>query len=163
MRNPSPLSYGIRLPFHYRRLNRNRSVKLVSRCCSSRHLLRSGPFPLRTFNGGCICHLRRIYPLISSIYGTNPSSSLNEVPFLNHVCRREPNIFPSTFPWVSRNATTILRLPGRLYYMKCPVISGVNRFTCLCGNFCSNFMGSIRQPTPYTPASLYSSLCRMTP
>lgn len=149
---------GIRLPIYSRWTNRYSTVQLLTRCSSSRHLLRCGPLPLRSIYGGSIRDLRRVRPLVPSIYGTHPAPHMNKVPLLGHVPRSQPNILPATLPRAGRNATTLLGLPRRIYNVKRPLLSGVHNFASLCSYLPGNSLGGLCRPATDPPASIHPYL-----
>lgn len=163
MRNPSTLGSWICFPLYSRRSYGDRSVELLSRRGYARHLLRSCPLPLCSFNGGSLWYLCRIRSLIPSIYRINPPPSLNQVPLLSNVPRGEPHLLPATLPRPSRNATTVLRLSGRLHHLKRPLFRWINNLSGISRHFPSNPMGSLRGPTPNPSTGFYSDLSGVTP
>jgi hypothetical protein len=51
-----------------------------------------------------------------------------------YICRGKPNILPTTLPRISRNTSTILRLPRCIYHMKYYLINRINYFICKSNN-----------------------------
>lgn len=54
---------------------------------------------------------------------------MSKNPFPHHICRRKPDILPSTFPRPIRHASTILGLSRRLYNMKHSLINRLIHLT----------------------------------
>jgi len=163
MRSASPLSPWVRLPIHGRRPYRDSPIQLVPRRSAPRHILRSRPLPLRSVNGGSIRYLRRLYPLIPLIHRPNTPPSLDEVPLLNYVPRCELNLLPSTLPRPCRNATTILRLPRRIYHLKRPLISRLNHLARLGSHFPGHSLRSLHSSTTHPPPRFPPNISRVTP
>ena len=118
MRNPTSLSPRLHFPIYSWRPNRNCSGQFITGHCSSRHILRSSPLPLRPVYGSCLCHRCSLRSLIPPIYRLYPAPNLNKNPLRSNVRGRKPNLLPPTLPRISRHAATVLRLPRRLYPMK---------------------------------------------
>lgn len=122
MRNSPALSPGLYFPLYRRGPNRYCVSQFLPRHCAARHILCSCTFPLRPFNGGCLCHCSRLCALIPAIFRLHPSLNLNKNPLRSHVPRGQPNILPSTLPRSCWDASTILRLPRRLHSLKYSLI-----------------------------------------
>jgi hypothetical protein len=118
MGRPILMSLRLYFPLHSGRPYWDCPSQLLSRYCPSRHILRCSPLPLRTFYGRCLRHSWRVRALIPPIYRLYPTRDVNKNPLLSDVRRRKRHILPPTLPWTSRNATTVLRLPRRLYPLK---------------------------------------------
>lgn len=118
MRNPSFMSPWLYFPLYGRRTDRDCLSQFLTRHCSTRHILRSRPFPLRPIDRSRIRHCCRIRALIPPIFRLYPPQYLNKNPLWGNVCRSQPNLLPPTLPRPSRHASTVLRLPRRLHPMK---------------------------------------------
>ena len=144
MRNPTSLSPGVYFPIHSRWSNRYRPSQFFSRHCSSRYILCSSPLPLRPVHGSRIRHRRCLCTLIPSILRLHPPQHLNKNPLRYYVRWCKPNLFPTTFPWPSRNATPIFRLPRRLHPVKHSLLYRLTNFTRSCNYVPLYYLRSIR-------------------
>lgn len=135
MRNTSSMSPRIYLPLYCRWINRNCSSQLIIRYCSSRYLLRSSPLPLRPFNRSRICHRSCFRTLIPPLHRIYTSQHMNQNPLRSNVLRCKPHILPTTLPWVSWNASAVLRLSRRLHTMKYHFFHRLSNFPS-----CSNYV-----------------------
>lgn len=129
MRPPNTMSPRIYLPIHHRRTNRNRSSKLLTRHCTTRHLLRSSSLPLRAINRSCLRNSSRIHTLIPIIHRIHSSLNMSQNTLWRNIRRCKPHFLPPTLPRPSRHATTILRLPRRLHTMKHHLLSRIPYLT----------------------------------
>lgn len=118
MRNPPTMGPRLYFPIYRRGSNRDRPSQLIPGHCTSRHILRRSPLPLCSLHRSCICNCRRLRTLIPLILGLHPPQYLNKNSLRGYIHWCELNLFPSTFPWTSRYAPSILRLPRRLYPLK---------------------------------------------
>jgi len=66
--------------------------------------------------------------MIPTIHWTYNKPKMIKSPICCYICRGKSNILPPTLPRVSWYATTILRLPRRIHYMKYHFINRVNNF-----------------------------------
>ncbi len=130
MRNSPTMSPWRYLPLYSWRPNRNRPGQLLPRHRPSRHVLCSSPLPLRPVNRSRICHCCRLCALIPPILRLYPSQHLNKNPLWSNVRRSQPNILPPTLPRLSRNASTVLRLPRRLYPLKHNLFNRLPNLAC---------------------------------
>lgn len=130
MRHPSSMSPRLHLLIYGRRLNRDCSRQLLLRHCSSRHLLRSSPLPLCSFYGSCLCNRCRLRALVPSFLWLYPPHNMNQSPLRCNVRWGKPNLLPTTLPWPSWNASTLFRLPRRLYPLKHGIIYRLPSFSC---------------------------------
>lgn len=118
MISSNTMSSRLHFPIYSRGPHRNCPRQLISRYCTPRHILCSSTLPLRTIYRSCICHYRRVCPLIPTILRLHTQPSLSKNPLPHHICRRKHNILPTTFPRPIWNATTLFRLPRCIYHMK---------------------------------------------
>lgn len=118
MRDPIIMGLGLYFLIHSRWPNRNCPCQLLFRHRPTRHVLCSSPLPLCSVYRSCICYRCCLRPLIPSILRLHPAQYLNKNSLWNHVRWCKLNLLPATFPWFSRNTSTILRLPRRLHPMK---------------------------------------------
>merc|ERR1712071_453230 len=123
MRNPPSMSPRVHFPIHSWGTNRHCSSQFLTRYCSTRHVLCCSTLPLRSFHGGCI---RTLIPPVHRIHS---SRNLNKDSLWNYVHRCKSNFLPTTLPRASRNATTVLRLPRRLYSLKYSILNRIPYFT----------------------------------
>lgn len=128
MRHPPTVSSRVHLPVYSGWLNRYCPCQFLSRHRPSRHLLRRSPLPLRSFDRSSICNCCCLRTLIPIIYRVHPAQYMNQSPLWCHVRRGKPHLFPTTLPWPSWHASSILRLPRRLHPMKHSVL---NRISCI--------------------------------
>ena len=70
-------------------------------------------------------------PLICRAYN---KPKMIKGPIHCYIRRSKFNLFSSTLPWISRHATTILRLPRCIHYMKHHFINRINNLICKCNN-----------------------------
>lgn len=162
MRNSSSMGTRIRLSIYTRGTNWDCLSKLFDRRSPSRYILRSSPLPLCVINGGRICHFCWFLPLIPTIYRIQPPPSLREGSFLHNVRRGQSNILSPTLPRVSRNATTVLRLPGRLYTLKHSFFHRLHHFIgCNASISFSNLRSICLTARMYSPR-VCSRVIRMT-
>lgn len=132
MRYPSTLSLRLYLPIHSGRLNGNCLSQLVSRYCTSRHLLRCSTFPLCIINGSCVRHYRGLRTLIPAFHGLYTTRHLVQNPLCCNICRCQFNILPPTLPRPRRNASPILRLPRRIRPMKHRLLNRLTNLISCC-------------------------------
>jgi len=156
------MSTRVRISIYTRRTNRNRPRKFLNRCCASRHILCSSPLPLCIINGGRICYFCWIFSLISSIHWLQPSPPLRKGSLLSNVRRSQLNIFPTTLPRTSWNATTIFRLPRCLYTLKHRFFYRVYHLAC--GNAAISVpnLRSIRRTTGMYSSRICPCIFRVT-
>jgi len=128
IRNSYALGPRIYFSIHRRRPYRHHTIKRVSRCYTTRHLLRSSSLPLRPQYRSSVCNLRRIYPLIPLIFRCHPTSALGKGTVLPNVYWGQPDFFPPALPRTKRYATPILRLPRRLHKMTRHFINRIGYF-----------------------------------
>lgn len=114
----SGMSFRVCFFVYCRGLNRNCFSKLIFRCSFTRHILRSCSFSLCFKNRGSICPYRGICKLVSVVKGSLNKSLLVKNSVLFNVCRGKSNFFSNAFFRVSRDTTTLLRLPRQLFYLK---------------------------------------------
>ena len=145
MRNPSAMSPWLYFPFHSRRPNRNCSSQLLTRHCPTRHVLCSSPLPLCPVNRSSICDCRRFRALIPPILRLHPPQHLNKNPLRSNVRRGQLNLLPPTLPRTSRNASTILRLPRRLYPLKYSFLYRLTNLPSSCNYVLVHYLRSIRR------------------
>lgn len=147
MRNTSSLSSWVHFPFHSRGLNRNRSGQFLPRYCTSRHLLRSCPLPLRLIYGCSLCYHCWLRSLIPPVFRIHPSQHLNKSTLWHYVPGRKPYLLPPTFPWSSWHASAVLRLPGCVYSLKHSVLYWLNDLPCGRNPIPLHHLRSIRRQT----------------
>ncbi len=147
MRDTSSLSPRLHLPLHSRRLNWHCPSQFVPRYCSSRHILRSSTLPLRPFHGSRVCYCRSLCSLIPAVYRLHPSQHLNKNSLWNYVHRSKPHLLPTTLPWPSWNASTILRLPRRLHTVKHSLLYWVPNLPRGSNHVLIYYLRSIRRQT----------------
>jgi hypothetical protein len=128
------MSTRVCIPIHNRRFNWCSSSQLINWYCTTWYLLRSSTFPLCTINGSSICNYRRLCAVIPVIYRSYYKPKMTKGPIYRYVRRSKPNILPTTLPGISWYATTILRLPRCIYYLKYHFINRVNNFFCKSNN-----------------------------
>lgn len=116
------------ISFHYRRTNWSSISQFIYRYCTTRHLLRSSTFPLRIINRGSFCHYSRFHSMISLIYKINTKSQMIKNSIHHYIFRGKFNILPPTLSWISRDTSTIFRLPRFLHCLKCFIINWLNNF-----------------------------------
>lgn len=153
------LSARLRLPIHFGGINRYRSLKLISRYCPPRHLLRSSPLSLCLKNRGSIRYFRRIQPLLPPIYRTYNTAPMSKSTILNNIHWSKHNILPSTFFRPSRIPPTLLRLPRHLHYMKRNLINRIHSFIYSTSLL---HLYSMRSPSISTAPNLYTTLSYFT-
>lgn len=162
MRHPNALSSRIHLPIHSRRPDWYYPGQLFPRHRSPRHILRSCPLPLRPVYGGRIRNCCRLCPLIPSIYRLHPAQHMNKNPLRNHIRRGKLNFLPSALPRTSRNASTILRLPGCLRPMKHYVLHWVSSIPCSRYFILVHYLRSIHCQTWSLSSRIHRHKHRMT-
>lgn len=162
MRDSTTLSFRFCVSIYIRRSNWNCTCQLFNRCYPSRHILRSSTFSLCIINGSCLRHLCRILSLISTFYRLQTSSTIKKDTLLYNVYRSKPNIFPTTFPRFSRNATTILRLSRRLHTMKNSFLYRIYNLTNSNVIFSLSNLRSLRLSTRKNYSKIFNSFPRMT-
>lgn len=130
MRRSNVMGPWVYFPVYCRRPYRNCPSKLLFRHCSTRHILRSCPFPLCSLNRGCICNYRGLCTLISTIFRVHPSSNLNKNSLWCNVCRCQPYILPTTLPRPIWNTPSLLRLPRCIHNLKHLIINWLPYLPC---------------------------------
>ena len=116
----------IHLPLYHRRSHWHCPSQLLPRRSPSRHLLRSGPLPLRSINRRRLRPLCCVYPLIPPNKRNNPAHALKESSLRTNIYWRQPNVLPTTLPRPQRHAPTLLRLPRRPHQMKYCLLNRVH-------------------------------------
>jgi hypothetical protein len=124
------MSTRIHFPIYHGGPDRYYSIKFLPRHYSSRYLLCGCTFPLCVKNGSCICHLRRIYTLISSSNWLNPSPPVSKCTILPNIYRGKHYILSPTLSRFKWNTSTLFRLPRCIYKMKCSVLIRVSSILC---------------------------------
>lgn len=125
MRPTNTMSTGLHLPVHHWRPNRYHPSKLLPRYRPTRHLLCSSPLPLRAIHRSSICNPSRLHPLIPPIHRVHPPLNVSQNSLRSNIRGCESNLLPPTLPRPGWHATTILRLPRRLYTMKRHLLSRI--------------------------------------
>lgn len=147
MRNSTAMSHRLHFPLHSGGPNRNCPSQFISRYCTSRHLLRRSPLPLRPVYGCCICHRCCFRTLIPVIYRIHPTQHMNQNPLWGNVRRCQFNILPPTLPRTSRNASAVLRLPRRLHPLKHNLLYWIPNLPCSSNHVPVHHLRSIRCQT----------------
>lgn len=132
MRNPPAVGSWLYLPIHRGRPHRNCASQLFPRHCAARHLLRCRPLPLCPLNGGSIRYYCCIRSLIPPVLRIHPPQHLNKNSLWHYIRGCQPNIFPTTLPRSCWYASSILRLPRRLYSMKYCLFFWLSYLTSRC-------------------------------
>lgn len=145
MRHPPPVSTWFHLPVHSGWSNRYRFSQFISGRRTTRHLLRSCPLPLRTFNGGRIRYYGCFRTLIPTVHRVLHARHMNQNSLRGNVCGCQPNLLPTTLPGPCGNASTLLRLPRRLHPLK----------HCL-----FDWVANLTSSRNYVPVYYLGSICR---
>lgn len=143
MRSPDALVSWLYLPFHGRRTYWYCISQLILRHCTSRHVLRSCPLPLRSINGGRLCHYGRFRTLIPPIYRLHTPQHMDQSSLRNYVRRGKFNILPSTLPRTCWYASSIFGLPRRLHLLKLSILTGLLSLTYCSDHVPIYYLGSI--------------------
>lgn len=130
MGRPILMSSRLYLPLYSGRSYWDRPRQFLSRHRTPRHVLRCSPLPLRTLHGCCLCHSWWVRSLIPAIYRVYPTRNMNKNSLLSNVCRCKRYILPTALPWTSWNASTVFRLPRRLYSLKHSLLYWIPHLTC---------------------------------
>lgn len=137
------MSTRIYLFIHYWWIDRNYSIKLLTRYYPPRYLLCSSTFPLRTKNGSCIRYFCSIYTLIPTSIRFDPTYTMGQCPILPDIFRCKFNLFSTTLSRFKGYTTTIFRLSRCLYKMKCSFLIRVSSLICSTDIIHLHFMRSI--------------------
>ena len=131
LQSSMPMGPRIRIPIHNRGSHRNSPSKLINRYCITRHLLCSSTLPLCPISRSSVCNHGGICSMIPTIHRTRYKPKMTKGPIRRNIRSNKHNILPTTFPWISRNTTTILGLSRRLHYMKHHLINRVNNLVVI--------------------------------
>lgn len=129
MTSTNLLSPGFYLPIHSWRNNWCHPSKLISRYCTTRHILRSSTLSLCIINRSSLRYYGWAHPLISIIYRLLIKPNYNKNTILSDIHRGEYNILPTTFLRPIWDTSTILGLPRRLHTMKHNFVYWIYYFT----------------------------------
>jgi len=99
--------YGVYLPIYNWGPNWGLPIKLFNRYRSSRHILRSGPLPLRAENGSGIRNFCRHITLIPPFHWNYATPTMNKGPIYSNIYWGKYNLLPATLPGTKRHTTTI--------------------------------------------------------
>ena len=149
------------LPIHHRGFNWNLFIKLINRHYPARHLLRSGPLPLRIKNGSSVCHFCCNVSLISSIHWNSPKWTMNKNSIYNYIYWSQYNIFSSTLSRTQRNTTPILWLSRYIHNMKHIIIHRSNNLFYCSPNIYFYYMGLNNNKTTSNLQKKYKKSPRM--
>ena len=106
-------------------------------------------------------HEYQICSMIPTIYRTHNKPKVNEGPVCRYICRSKSNLLSSTLPTISRNTTTIFRLPRCLHHMKHYFVNRINNLICKSYNIFIHYMRkNFIKPTNLIPYT-YKKLGRM--
>lgn len=123
------MSSRLHLSIHSRRPDWHCPSQLLTRHCTSRHILCRSTFPLRLIHRGCIRYHGRICPLIPIIFRIHSKRDLSKNSLPDYICRCKYNLLPPALPRSIRHATTLLRLPRRVYHLKHSIFHRLIYFT----------------------------------
>eukprot|EP00095_Tigriopus_kingsejongensis_P008252 maker-scaffold1053_size66761-snap-gene-0.16 protein:Tk08252 transcript:maker-scaffold1053_size66761-snap-gene-0.16-mRNA-1 annotation:"cytochrome oxidase subunit i" len=70
------------------------------------------------YDGSRLCSNSKIYSLISSYHGTYIKPLVGQGSICGHILGRKYHVLSHTLPWISRDTSAVLRLPGFFSHMK---------------------------------------------
>jgi hypothetical protein len=144
--------FRICVSIQYRRPHRSSVSKLINWLCTTRYILRSSPLSLRLIDRSRICNHSRVHPMIPIIHTINPKSQMIKSTIRSNIRWSKYNLLPPTLLRISRNAPTILRLPGCLHNMKYCIINRVHHFIHKSTNIYFHYLRKNKyKPTNSTP------------